>query len=103
MVNVVHKFELVDARIFELPQQDNIGATHLATIKWNLREFVYFRVGSTGATYIEEVILTPTYSNGKLTAKFALIEDNELWEALANFLQEKGITDMTRGYKNPFL
>jgi hypothetical protein len=55
---------------------------HLATIHRNLREYMYFMDERNGQTYIEEI------TGGQLE----LIKDDELWQALANFIQEKGLS-----------
>jgi hypothetical protein len=104
MVGQLHKFELIDSRTFGLPRDPTaaVSATHLATIKWGLREFVYFRIDQTGQTYIEEVILKPTVRGGKITAKYQLIEDDNLWRDLAGFLERKGLTKMRLPYHNPY-
>jgi hypothetical protein len=103
MISTLHKFELIDTRSFRLPNEDGVMATHLATILWGMREFVYFRVDSTGKTYIEEVILKPTVQDSKIVAKYQLIEDDNLWQDLAGFLAEKGLTEIKLPYYNPFL
>lgn len=102
MVGTIHRFELIDARTFGLPPDNGVRATHLATVKWGLREFVYFRIDQTGQTYIEEVILRPTAHGGKITAKYQLIEDDNLWQGLAAFLTEKGLTQIRLPYHNPY-
>jgi len=94
MVATLHKFELIDSQQFKLPADNGIVATHLATLRWGLREFVFFVIDYTGKSYIEEVLLAPSYTNGKLTAKYGYVEDNELWQGLGNFLKEKGITGL---------
>jgi len=103
MTNTVRKFELIDSRRFGLPADNGVNVTHLATIRWGkFREFVYFMIDSTGQTYIEEVVLRPSYTNGKLIAKYKYIDDDSLWNALAEFLKENGITDMKPPYYNPY-
>ena len=102
MAGIVHEFELIDSRTYKLPSDNGYGITHIATVKWNMREFVYFRIDQTGQTYIEEIILKPTFSNGKMTAKYTLIEDDNLWQDLAGFLTDKGLTNMNFPYINPF-
>jgi hypothetical protein len=104
MVDIVHEFKLINTRTFGLPPDNGVYATHLATVMWGMREFVYFRIDSTGQTYIEEVILRPNYAlGGKIIAKYKLIEDDDLWQDLAEFLREKGLTEMKLPYKNPFV
>jgi hypothetical protein len=105
MVGVLRKFELINTMQFKLPRDPDTGnvATHLATIQWGMREFIYFRLDSTGQTFIEEVILRPTVNKGKIVAKYLLIEDDNLWHDLAGFLTEKGLTDMKFPYHNPFV
>lgn len=102
MVGILHKFKLIDKRTFKLPPDNNYSITHLATVKWNMREFVYLRINQTGQTYIEEVVLKPAFSGGKMIAKYELIEDDNLWQDLAGFLAENGLTDMDLPYTNPF-
>ena len=102
MTGILHKFELIDSRTFRLPPDNGYSPTHLATIRWSMREFVYFRIDQTGQTYIEEVILKPTATGGKVTAKYRYIDEDNLWRDLAEFLRSKGITGMTLGYVNPF-
>ena len=93
MANIVRKFELIDQRTYYLPSDNNHTVTHLATVRWGMREFVYFRLED-GRTFIEEVVLKPSYINNKMVAKYKLVEDNELWLGLANFLEEQGLTQM---------
>ncbi len=106
MATTIRKFELIDSRTFKLPRDAlaSVTATHLATVKWGMREFVYFRIDQTGQTYIEEVILRPTARGGKIVAKYELIEDDNLWRDLAGFLEEKGLTQMRlpQEYHNPY-
>jgi hypothetical protein len=102
MTGIVHDFEIVDSRTFYLPPDNGVQATHLATIKWKLREFIYFRIDSTGQTYIEEVILRPTYKNRRIIAQYRRIDDDTLWNDLAAFLTNKGFTNMKLPYSNPF-
>ncbi len=104
MTGIIHKFELINSKSFKLPRCPVSGniATHLATIKWGMREFVYFRLDLTGQTYIEEIILKPTAYNGKITAKYERVEDDNLWRDLAEFLKKHGLTNMSLAYHNPY-
>jgi hypothetical protein len=102
MIGILHKFELTDNRTFKLPSDNGFNITHLATIKWKLREFVYFRIDQTSQTYIEEVILKPTAFGGNITAVYQRLDDDNLWRDLAEFLTEKGLTNMSLPYLNPY-
>lgn len=62
---------------------------HLATLGWNLREFLCFLDTKTGQVYIEEI------TGGHLE----YIQDESLWEALALFAREKGLTTIQGGDK----
>lgn len=99
MIGIVHPFELIDSRTFGLPLSNGHLPTHLATVKWGLREFIYYRLED-GQTYIEEIIARPTLKDGKIVAYYKFIDDDNLWQALANFLQEKGLTDMATPFKS---
>ena len=102
MIGTVHRFEVIDSRTYKLPPDNGVQATHMASIKWGMREFVYFRIDSTGQTYIEEIILRPTIKGGRIVAKYQRIDDDNLWKDLAMFITENGFTDMKLPYQNPF-
>jgi len=73
------KFILADTNKYELPGT-NGQYFHLATIHHGLREYMYF-----GNKYMESYIEEMT--GGTLSK----IEDDQLWEALTKFLQEKKV------------
>jgi hypothetical protein len=59
---------------------------HLATVHYGVREFIYFLDIATQQTYIEEI------TGGHLEK----VDDDELWYAIGNFLQEQGVTQMVQ-------
>jgi len=77
------RFILVSSKRFPLKVQGNSNRFwHLATIHYGVREYMYFVDTLTLKTYIEEI------TGGHLET----IEDDSLWQELANFIQSKGIT-----------
>jgi len=76
------KFRLLNTNRFHLPGT-NGKMDHLATIEYGFREFMFFIDNSNFTSYIEEI----TGGHGPLK-----IEDDELWNALAKFLEDKKIT-----------
>lgn len=59
---------------------------HLATIAYGVQEFMFFLDRAIGQTHIEEI------TGGSLTK----IDDDKLWAALGNFLQESGLTQIVQ-------
>lgn len=78
------KFILLDPKQFSLPGTNN-RFYHLATILYGVREFMFMMDMVDTTTYIEEI------TGGNLSK----IEDDELWQALAEFIQEKSINRFT--------
>lgn len=75
------RFILADERDFYLPGTNKTWS-HIATIHYSTREFMYFRSNIDGQTYVEEI------TGGHLS----MIDDDELWFSLTAFLEEKGKT-----------
>jgi len=73
-------FKLLDSNRFYL-QGTNQRFLHLASIIRGIREYIFFLDMQTSQSYIEEI------TGGDLEK----IEDDELWDALANFIKEKKI------------
>ena len=74
------RFILAQTNRFYL-QGTNNRFVHMATIHYGVREFIFLMDILTSKTYIEEI------TGGSLIQ----IEDDELWQGLANFLEDKGV------------
>lgn len=62
---------------------------HLATVGHGVKEYIFFMDRTNGQHYIEDIT----------GAQLDFIEDDELWHAIANFLDENGFTTFTFGDK----
>lgn len=88
------KFKLKDTNLFLLP--GNSHMLHIASIEYGLREFVLMLDRKTSITYIEEVVLESNDLSNKVWANFKQIEDDNLWNDLAEFVSEKKLVDMKK-------
>ena len=79
------KFQIINKAQFPLPGSGG-RFTHLATVTHGVQEFMFFLDSALGQTHIEEI------TGGSLVK----IEDDILWDALGNFLQESGLTKITQ-------
>jgi len=77
------RFIIINKKTFPLPGTRG-RFTHLATIQYGIREFMYFKDKLEHRVYIEEI------TGGHLER----IEDDSLWNSLKEFLDEKGLTQV---------
>lgn len=69
---------------------------HLGTIEYGLREFVVMLSPSDAKIYIEEVVLNTVDFSNDVFANCKHVDDDNLFNDLSMFAQEKGLTDMAR-------
>lgn len=79
------RFQIKDKTKYPLPGT-NGRFIHLATILYSVREFIYFVDKNTQQSYIEEI------TGGSLRT----IDDDNLWNDLAQTLKEQGLDIMVR-------
>jgi hypothetical protein len=77
------RIKIADRNRYPLPNTKG-QFTHLATIHYGIREFIYFVDRVTQKSYIEEI------TGGTLRA----IDDDNLWNDLAQSLKENGLDIM---------
>ena len=96
------RFYLKNTNIFSMPGNSHL--VHMATIGYGLREFVAM-IGVAGSAkgnaYIEEVVLTSIDYDKDVYANLKFIDDDNLANDLAEWVQEKGLLDMKeRGFES---
>jgi len=64
--------------------------THIASLGRGVQEYMVFLDNRTGTTYVEEV------TGGSLKA----VEEDELWQELVQFSQDKGFMLVPRNWPN---
>jgi len=88
-------FKIKDSNIFPMPGDKRF--IHLATITSGLREFIVF-VGTKGSVdgkcYIEEAVLVANPKTEDVTGCLKFIDDDNLANDLAAFVQEKNLLDI---------
>lgn len=90
-------FKLKNSNLFLVP--NNPHMLHVATIEDGFREYIAMLCISglhKGKFYIEEVVLNTVDYSSDVFANCKFIEDDQLANDLAAFLEEKGLSDMKR-------
>jgi len=88
-------FKLKNSNIFPMPNSRG-RLLHLGTIEYGLREFVVMLSPPDGRIYIEEVVLNTVDFSNDVFANCKHINDDNLFNDLSMFVQEKKLTDMGR-------
>lgn len=88
-------FKVKNSNIFPMPG-GNEHMIHMATIGMGLREFIVMVDRRTQKAYIEEAVLTSVNWKEDVTAHCKFIDDDNLAEDLAAFVEEQGLLDMKK-------
>lgn len=89
------RFQIKSSSLHLIPNNNHM--LHLGTIGYGLREFIVMaciRGPKAGQCYIEEVVLNTTDFSNDVFANCKFIDDDNLANDLANFAEEKKLTDM---------
>ena len=96
------RFYIKNTDIFVMPGNSHL--VHMATIGYGLREFIAM-VGvagdAKGNAYIEEAVLTSVDYDKDVYANLKFIDDDNLANDLAKWVQDKGLLDLKeRGFES---